>query len=492
MEDLPHYDLLIRGGTVINGTKAPRFDADLGITAGRIVAIGDLAGHTADEVINATGRIVAPGFIDSHTHDDQAVLSQPDMVFKISQGVTTVVAGNCGISAAPLRPDMDLPMPLSLLDTPVEGRFGTFAAYFDALRATPSSVNVAAMVGHSTLRAVTMSSLDREATADEIAAMQVLVAEALQAGALGLSTGTFYPPAAKATTQEIIEVGRPLSAHKALYVTHMRDESDKVMEALEETFHIGRQLDIPVVISHHKAMNKRNFGKSAVTLPFIQETMKHQCVSLDCYPYTAGSTMIRTDRGLLDGRVLIASSARHPECAGRDLDDIAAEWGVAKDEAARRLQPGSAIYFMMDENDVQRILAFDETMIGSDGIPLGDKPHPRLWGTFPRVIGHYGRDIGLFPLETAIWKMTGLTSRNFGLHQRGTLQMGNHADVVIFEAATIRDVATYETPARPAEGIDAVIVNGVVAWRHGTHSGARSGEVIIRTPASAKVSMERA
>ncbi|HSV54913.1 MAG TPA: D-aminoacylase [Burkholderiaceae bacterium] len=479
------FDLLIRGGTVIDGSKAPRFDADVGIRAGRIAAIGKLAGHAAAATLDASGRIVAPGFIDSHTHDDQAVLSQADMVFKVSQGVTTVVAGNCGISAAPLRPDMELPMPLSLIDAPAGGRFTTFAAYLDALRATPSSVNVAAMVGHSTLRAVTMASLDREATAQEIKAMQALVQEAMEAGAIGLSTGTFYPPALKATTEEIIEVGRPLTAHGALYVTHMRDEADQVMESLEETFRIGRELGIPVVVSHHKLQNQANFGRSTTTLPFIRETMKHQCVSLDCYPYTAGSTMIRTDRGMLEGRVLIASSTPHPECAGRDLDDIAREWGCPKDEAARRLQPGSAIYFLMDENDVQRILAFDETMIGSDGIPVGESPHPRLWGTFPRVLGHYSRDVGLFPLETAVHKMTGLTARNFGLHQRGSLAVGHHADVVVFDAATIRDAADYATPTRPAVGIDAVIVNGAITWQGGRHSGARNGQVITRRPKKA-------
>jgi N-acyl-D-amino-acid deacylase len=477
-----HYDLLIRFGTVIDGTKAPRFEADVGITAGVVAAIGDLAGHSADEVIDATGRIVAPGFIDSHTHDDQAVISQSDMSFKVSQGVTTVVAGNCGISAAPLRPDMELPMPLNLIEAPPEGRFTTFAAYLEALRQTPSTVNIAAMVGHTTLRAVTMSSLDREANAEEIAAMQALVEEALQAGAVGLSTGTFYPPAVKATTEEIMAVGRPLTKHKALYVTHMRDEAAHVMGSLEETFRIGRELNIPVVVSHHKVQNHANFGRSKVTLPFIQETMKQQCVGLDCYPYTAGSTMIRTDRGMLDGKVLIASSVPHPECAGRDLDDIAKEWGLSKDDAARKLQPGSAIYFLMDENDVQRILAFDETMIGSDGIPVGESPHPRLWGTFPRVLGHYSRDVGLFPLETAVWKMTGLTARNFGLQGRSTLKVGHHADVVVFDAASIRDAATYEKPVQAAQGIDAVIVNGVVAWRHGQHSGARSGQVLTRTP----------
>ena len=479
-------DLIIRGGTVIDGTKAPRFDADVAVDQGRIAAIGDLAGYRGREEIGAGGRIVAPGFIDSHTHDDQAVLSQADMSFKVSQGVTTVIAGNCGISAAPLRPDMDLPMPLSLLEAPATGRFTSFRAYLDALRATPSAVNVAALVGHTTLRAVTMQDLDRPANEQEVAAMRALLDESLQAGAIGLSTGTFYPPAFAATTEEIIEVGRPLTGRQALYVTHMRDEADRVMESLDETFRIGRALDVPVVVSHHKVQNRPNFGRSTITLPFIREAMKHQCVGLDCYPYNAGSTMIRTDRGMLDGRVLIASSAPHPECAGRDLDDIARDWGVAKDEAARRLQPGSAIYFLMDENDVQRILAFEETMIGSDGIPVGQNPHPRLWGTFPRVLGHYSRDVGLFPLETAVWKMTGLTARNFGLAGRGTLQPGHHADIVVFDAAGIRDAASYEHSTVPAEGITCVIVNGALTWRDGRHSGARSGQVVTRsTPPAA-------
>lgn len=478
-----HYDLLIRGGTVIDGTKAPRFDADVAVKDGRIAAVGALGGASAARTIDATGLIVAPGFIDAHTHDDQALLSQPDMRFKISQGVTTVIAGNCGISAAPLRRDMELPMPLNLLDAPAEERFTSFAAYLDALRRTPSSCNVAALVGHSTLRAVTMGSLDREANAGEVAAMRALLEESLEAGAIGLSTGTFYPPALKATTEEIIEIGRPLSASKALYVTHMRDEAAHVMDSLEETFRIGRELDIPVVVSHHKVQNRANFGRSRETLPFIRETMKKQTVCLDCYPYTAGSTMIRTDRGMLDGRVLIASSTPHPECAGRDLADIAREWGVDEPEAARRLQPGTAIYFLMDEADVQRILAFEETMVGSDGIPVGDKPHPRLWGTFARVLGHYSREVALFPLETAVWKMTGLTARNFGLAGRGTIAAGQHADLVLFDAATIRDTADYEEPTRPAEGIHSVIVNGTVAWTGGRHTGARTGQVVIRSVA---------
>ena len=482
MSKLSHYNLLIRGGTVIDGTKAPRFMADIGIADGRILAIGVLDANTADETLDASGFIVAPGFIDVHTHDDLALLSQGDMTCKVSQGVTTVIVGNCGISAAPLKNGLELPMPLNLLDIPAKNRFTSFAAYLQALREAPPAVNVAAMVGHTTLRATTMEDTQRAANSGEIAAMRQLLDEALQAGAIGMSTGTFYPPAAHASTEEIIAVGRPLSTHQALYTTHMRDEADQVMESLDESFRIGRALGVPVVISHHKVMNKSNFGRSVQTLPFIREAMRHQCVALDCYPYTAGSTMIRTDRGVLDGRVLIASSVPHPECAGMDLDQIAADWSVSKAEAAQRLQPGSAIYFVMDENDVQRILAFDETMIGSDGIAAGSNPHPRLWGTFPRVLGHYSRDLGLFPLETAVWKMTGLSARNFRLTGRGTVQVGACADLALFDADSVRDMATYAAPTLTAQGMRNVIVNGVVTWCNGAHSGARSGQLITRTP----------
>ncbi|MBL0151702.1 MAG: amidohydrolase family protein, partial [Ideonella sp.] len=245
------FDLLIAGGTVIDGTKAPRFDADVGITAGRIVAIGDLAGHAALQTLDASGRIVAPGFIDSHTHDDHALLAQPAMAFKVSQGVTTVVTGNCGISMAPLRPGGPLPAPLNLLDVAAHAPFETFAAFLQALRDAPAAVNVVPMVGHTTLRVTAMADLQRSATADEIATMRSLLQEALDAGAVGLSTGTFYPPAAAASTEEIIGLGRALTGSGALYATHLRDEADEVMSAMDEAFRIGRELDVPVVLSHH-------------------------------------------------------------------------------------------------------------------------------------------------------------------------------------------------------------------------------------------------
>jgi N-acyl-D-amino-acid deacylase len=476
-------DLIIRGGTVIDGTRAPRFDADVGVQGGRIAAVGDLSAQRAPQELDARGRIVAPGFIDSHTHDDQALLRQPLLPFKVSQGVTTVITGNCGVSIAPLADGRPVPPPLDLLQLGEHGRYGDFKSYFAALRAAPASVNVAALVGHTSLRANTMPRFDREASADEIAAMRTQLEQALDDGALGLSTGTFYPPAAHASTAEIIAVGRALTGRGALYTTHMRDEGDQVIASLDETFLIGRELQVPVVISHHKLRGSANHGRSAETLAHIQGAMQCQCVGLDCYPYEASGTMIRSDAGMLDGRVLISTSGPHPECAGRDLADIAMQWGVSREEAVRRLQPGSAIYFLMAEADVRAILAFEHTMIGSDGLALGERPHPRLWGTFPRVLGRYSRELKLFPLETAVWKMTGLTARQFGLADRGTLAPGQAADVVVFDAGTINDEADYEHPQRAATGIDAVLVNGQLTWQHGAHLGTRRGQVLTRSGA---------
>ena len=483
------FDLVIEGGTVIDGTRAPRFEADVGIAGGRIVAIaepGTLRGHEARQRIAARGKVVAPGFIDAHTHDDLAVLRQPGMDFKVSQGVTTVVTGNCGISPAPLEADTPTPAPLTLAvgsGAGLGGRYASFGAYLDALRHAPAAVNVAAMLGHTTLRARCVAELGRAANAGEIEAMRLHAREALAAGAIGISTGTYYPPAAAASTEEIIEVCRPLAepGHKgAVYATHMRDEHDAVMQALEETFRIGRELGVPVVISHHKVTGAHNWGRSSETLARIGAAMQCQCVALDCYPYTAGSTMLHNDPARLQGRVLIAHSQPHPQMAGRELDDIVREWSCEKMEAVRRLQPASAIYFMMDETDVQRILAFEHTMIGSDGIPLGERPHPRLWGTFPRVLGHYSRQLKLFPLETAVWKMTGLTAKNFGLAGRGQVALGAAADITVFDAETVSDTATYEDPQRAAAGIEVVIVNGVPVRRQGQGTGARPGQVLTR------------
>jgi len=479
-----HYDLVIRGGTVVDGTRAPRFRADVGVRGDRIAAVGDLSGDRAERDIDASGRIVAPGFIDAHTHDDRLMLSAPDMAPKASQGVTTVIAGNCGVSLAPLvLGQRAAPPPLDLIGDTSSYRYPSFRAYVEELEAKPAATNGALLVGHSTLRVAVMDKLDRAASAAEIGRMQGMVSEALEAGAIGCSTGLYYEPASAATTEEVIEVCRPLSARKALYCTHMRDEGDRVMESLDETFRIGKALDVPVVVSHHKVAGSPNFGRMKETLPFIAGRMKDQEIGLDCYPYCASSTILSWSRTWVAMKVLITWSRPHPEFNGMDLDEAAAKMGLDKEAAVQKLLPAGAIYFSMDENDVQRVLAFEHSMVGSDGLPHDAAPHPRLWGTFARVLGHYSRGLGLFPLETAVYKMTGLTAKTFGLEGRGVLKAGNFADLCVFDAGSVDEAATFARPIQPAKGIEAVIVNGRLTWRDGKASGERPGRVLRRAAA---------
>lgn len=478
-----HFDLLIRNANIIDGTGAVRFPGDIGIRGDRIARIGDLAAQRGDLEIDLAGRVAAPGFIDAHTHDDRAMLSDRDMAPKVSQGVTTVIAGNCGISLAPMPRPIPQPVtpPLNLLDDRGEWfHFPSFASYVESLRANPAATNCALLVGHTTLRVATLDDLERPASTDEIRRMRALVQEALEAGAIGVSTGLFYEPAVAAPTEEVIETCRPLKAFNGLYCTHMRDEAERVMDSLEETFRIGREVGVPVVISHHKVVGEANYGRSEETLAFIRESMARQPICLDCYPYTAGSTILSADRAAASSRVIVTWSKSRPEYAGQDLTDIAGKMGVSQEEAIARLAPAGAIYFRMDEQDVQRILKFDETMIGSDGLPHDAAPHPRLWGSFPRVLGHYGRLLGLFPLETAVYKMTGLTARNFGLKDRGVLREGAYADLALFDPDTVDEAATYAAPIAASRGIEAVIVNGAVVWQGGASTGARPGRVLAR------------
>jgi N-acyl-D-amino-acid deacylase len=477
------FDLLIRNAQIVDGTGAPRFAGDIGVRAARIERIGDLAGRAGRSEIDLAGRIAAPGFIDAHTHDDRLLLSGPEMAPKVSQGITTVIGGNCGISLAPMPRPVPQPVtpPLNLLDG--EGgwfRFRSFAEYLHLLRRQPAATNCAMLVGHTTLRVATLDDLERPATTGQIARMRALVQEAMEAGAIGVSTGLFYEPAVAAPTEEVIETCRPLKDFDGLYCTHMRDEADGVMDSLAETFRIGREVGVPVVISHHKLVGPANYGRSEETLAFIRSQMKLQPICLDCYPYTAGSTVLSADRAATSARVIVSWSQALPEFAGRDLADIARELGVSQEEAIGRLQPAGAIYFRMDEADVQRILQFEDTMIGSDGLPHDAAPHPRLWGSFPRVLGHYSRRLGLFPLEQAVHKMTGLTARKFGLAGRGVIAEGAHADLALFDADTVDEAATYAEPIAPARGIDTVVVNGRIVWRGGRATGERPGQVLSR------------
>ena len=473
------FDLVIRNATVIDGTRAPRFQADIAVSGGKIVEIGTIPGKAKTE-IDAAGKIAAPGFIDAHTHDDRLMLSSPDMAPKVSQGVTTVVAGNCGISLAPAPKGMKAPVavPLDLLDDAGTWfSFKTFGEYVKALRAAPAATNCALLVGHSMLRVQTMEDVTYPATGPQIAKMRAMVDEAMTAGAIGVSTGLYYEPARAAPCEEVIEICRPLSKRNGIYCTHMRDEGEQVLDSLEESFRVGRELGVPVVISHHKVAGKANHGRSAETLPFIEKAMRSQKIGLDCYPYHASSTILSAGRVANASKVLVTWSKPHPEVAGMDLEEIKTRFNLS----VEKLLPAGAIYFSMDEKDVQRILGFEHTMIGSDGLPHDAAPHPRLWGSFPRVLGHYSRGLNLFPLETAVHKMTGLTARTFGLAGRGELKAGFAADIAIFDGDEVDEAATFARPIQAAKGIDTVVVNGEVVWRGGKPTGARPGMVLSRS-----------
>lgn len=478
-----HFDLLIRNATIIDGSGAPRFEGDIGVHAERISRIGRLDAAKAVIELDATGKVAAPGFIDAHAHDDRLMLCGPDMAPKASQGVSTVVAGNCGISLAPMPASMAgaVPPPLDLLDN--EGkwfRFPSFSAYIEELGAHPAAVNCALLVGHMTLRVATMDRLDRAATPSEIARMREMTTEALSAGAIGFSTGLYYELSSSAPAEEVRAIAQPLREFNGIYCTHMRDEADHVLESLDESFGTGRELGVPVIISHHKVMGSNNHGRSRQTLPRIAAAMRNQPVCLDCYPYTASSTMLSHDRTKSCTRVIVSSSRPFPQYAGIDLEDIAKRMALPVEAAIAALQPASAIYFSMDETDVQRILSFEQTMIGSDGLPHDIAPHPRLWGCFARVLGHYSRELGLFSLETAVRKMTGLPAATFGLKDRGALKAGAYADITVFDPNTIAETATWEKPIRPAHGIEATIVNGAIVWQQGKPAGARPGKVLRR------------
>jgi N-acyl-D-amino-acid deacylase len=480
MSDEAIFDVILAGGRVVDGTGAPGRPSDVGIRGDRIAAVGDLTARRALQRLDVTALTIAPGFIDAHTHDDAALLLTPDMAFKVSQGVTTVVVGNCGISLAPLPFVGDLPRPLDLPGQRPSLRFRRFAEYLAALDAAPPAVNTVCLAGHIALRADTMTELDRPAEESEIRAMAGRLEEAMEAGAIGLSSGLYYEPARAAPTSEVLALASVVARYGGLYVTHLRDEGDTVLEAMAEAFDIGRAARIPVILSHHKAMGRSNYGRSQETLALLEDVSRAQPVGIDAYPYAAGATRLSIDMVEVAEKVLITFSAAMPEAAGQDLADFASELGVSVPEAVERLNPAGAVYFLMDEEDVRRILAWPGTMIGSDSIPAERHPHPRMWGTFPRVLGHYVRQVGLLTLQEAIRRMTTLPAWRFGLRDRGVVREGAYADLVVFDEQRVADRSTYGSPVAPASGIELVFVNGKAVWQQGGPTGARPGRALRR------------
>ncbi len=474
-------DLLFSGARIIDGSGSAAQYRDLAVDRDRIVALGDCRGWQADTRIDAAGLTLAPGFIDTHTHDDLEAIDNPDLASKLSQGVTTVVTGNCGISLAPLDASAGLPPPFPLLGNPAAFRYPTVGAYRRRIEQKPPTVNVALLAGHSSLRLDVMGlNLDAEASRAQRAQMAANLRAAMQDGCIGLSTGLDYPPAAAASTAEVVEIARVLNEFEhAVYATHMRDEGDAVLAAVEETLAIGRRAGVPVVISHHKCAGPNNYGRSRDTLARIDAARAAgRAVSFDVYPYTASSTALLPKFVRDAESVLVAESEPHPEHNGKLLQQIADEWDCSSVEACERLYPAAAIYFQMADEDLERILAHPAGMIGSDGIPSMITPHPRLWGTFPRVLGHYVREKKLFDLETAVHKMTGLSAERFGLRDRGRIDIGACADLVLFDAAGIIDRASFDHPTRACDGIHGVWVNGIKAWDGGQTTGQRNGRFL--------------
>src|SRR5579871_3117280 len=473
-------DLLIRRANVFDGSGTDGHALDVAVAEGRICMVGTDLDCRAAESIDAEGLALAPGFIDVHTHDDTSVIRTPAMLPKLSQGVTTVIVGNCGISAAPVQLRGAPPDPMNLLGDAGAFRYPTFASYLSAIAEARPAVNVAALVGHTALRNNHMDRLDRPATEAEISAMRSQLVDALNHGALGLSTGLAYLSANWAPTGEVIKLAQPLAAAGAVYVTHMRTEADGVLDAMDEAFTIGRTSRVPVIVSHLKCAGIANWGRSSEVLDALDSARASQPAGCDCYPYAAGSSTL--DLRQVDPRVeiTITWSTPHPEIAGQSLAQIAETWSLTQLEAARRLQPAGAIYHSISEQDMRRILTHPATMIGSDGLPNDPRPHPRLWGTFPRVLGRFSREEKLMPLAQAIFKMTGMPAQRFGLAHRGLIREGFAADLVLFDPARIIDTATFTDPVRPAEGISRVWVNGVLSYTAAGATAHRAGRFLPR------------
>jgi N-acyl-D-aspartate/D-glutamate deacylase len=498
MTDTAPLDLVIRGGTVYDGAGGPGVRADVAVRGDRIAGVGAITSRGAAE-LDATGLAVAPGFIDVHTHDDFAVLLDPVMDFKVMQGVTTDIVGNCGSGVVPFQAGLQRFSRFTPGANPP--RWESFATYLARVQEAGPSLNVATLIGHGTLRTGAMGNEQRAPAPAELDRMRAWVREGVEAGAVGLSTGLIYEPGRYARAEEVVELARELGAGGGLYATHMRNEADGLLDAVREAIDIGERAGVPVQISHHKASGRNNWGRVRESLALIEAARARGAdVTADQYPYTAGSTSLsaviqngafRRDSpgglGTLSARdVLIASAPQEPSWEGRTLAALAQDWDLPDEEAARRVvgKTGESCFvvvFTMDEADVRTVLAHPTTMIGSDGVPAGSKPHPRLYGCFPRVLGHYARDERVLDLPSAIHKMTGMPAAKFRLADRGAVRAGAFADLVVFDPARIRDVATYDDPRRFPDGIRAVYVNGTAVARDGAHTGARPGRALRRS-----------
>ncbi len=519
-----HFDWTLRGGRVADGLGGEPVRGDVGITGDRIAAVGDLAGTTAANEIDATGMLVCPGFIDVHTHSDAYLLIEPGAPSKIRQGVTTEITGNCGASAAPRWPGYT--MPSDWLEQTYPGDWRSVAEYRELLAAQKPAVNSAMLIGHRAIRAAVMGIEARAATADEIAKMCELLEQALEEGGAGLSTGLVYAPAMHAQPEEITALAKVVARRGGIYATHMRSEGGQLLEAIDEALDVARATGVRLQISHLKTAGRANWHKLDAALEKIRVAQAEGIeVASDRYPYTASCTdldVILPEWAAQGGRAAILArlrdpaerakiraematardekyweavwigSTRHPDnsiFAGNPIAVAVEAWKLHPLDAALRFMETDelftgGIFFGMSEENMWRILAEPWVMIGSDASirsprgPLSkDHPHPRAYGTFGRFL-RAALDGKSVSVGEAVRKMTSLPAEFFRLKDRGVLREGAYADVVVFDPATFRDLVTFEKPHQFCEGISAVWVNGVLTLRDGHETGGRGGRYL--------------
>lgn len=526
-------DLVLIGGDVIDGTGTPAVKADVAVAGGRIVAVGSLGAERdrAAEAIDITGRVVCPGFVDAHGHSDLAVLSAPSAPSKVQQGVTTEVMGNCGVAVAPIGPDVDVAtlrdtLALIDVDPAIDWSWRSAEEYLEAVDAVQPSMNVALLAGHLAIRVTCVGYEDRPATDDELARMADMVDAALRQGACGLATGLMYPPASFSDLRELVALGHVVARHGAVFSFHMRSYTQHLIEAVEEAIEVARQTGAKVQLSHLVAVGRPNWGKVEEAVAIVDAACDEGLdISFDVYPYLAGSTALTQmlpDWTLEGGTpalmsrladpdvrrrihqevaeamiqepddILVAAGSFPDEAAvvGKSLREIAEQWDTEFIDALLRLVEMShasvtIIAFGRSEDDLRAVLSSPRCLIGSDGLGLdpagpsgAGQPHPRSYGCYPRLLGHYVRDTGLLSLEEAIRRSTSAVAQRFGIHNRGTISVGAIADLVVFDPATIIDEATFTDPHRFPTGIDLVVVQGRPVVRRGQLTGERPGEVL--------------
>lgn len=498
------FDLLIKNGRIVDGTGTPWYEADVGIVGDRITRVGNLSGATAPQVIDATGLIVAPGFIDPHTHALRGIFDVPNAESALLQGVTTLTEGNDGSSPYPID---------------------RHYADIQDLRISP---NWAVFVGQGTIRQRVIGFGLRKASPQEMDRMKQMVRDAMEQGALGISTGLFYVPGSFTSTEEVIELSKVAAEYNGIYISHIREEAAQLIDSVQETIRIGEEAGIPVQITHHKVIGVENWGASIESLRLVDEARARGVdVTIDQYPYTASQTSINAlipqwaqaggreemlnrinspetystikneviakilyDRGGGDPKnVFISRNSWDPNMAGKNLAELTMEAGMepTPENAAEivfdiiRGGGATAVYHAIGPEDVDRIMRHPATAIGSDG-PVGvfgeGAPHPRQYGTFARILGHYVRERGVITLEEAVKKMSSQSARRLGIHDRGLITEGYFADVAVFDAEEIIDRASFEQPHQYATGMKFVLVNGEVVVENGAHTGRRPGRIL--------------